>query len=646
MKKKIAVVVSGVDEEYQSTVLRGLQDCAREHGTDVLHFVTFGGLMNNVGHDTGENNIYELCHFEEFDGVVLLTNTIPDSTVTSEIVKRLQACGVPVSSVDCDLGTKFSHVGIDNTRAMKEVVRHIVFDHGIRDIGYISGPPTNPESVMRYNAFESVMREAGIPVTDDMIFYGGFRSCDGADGAVYFCSRPAGVPRAIISANDAMAMATVLELEAHGLRVPEDVMVTGFDDTYAARTFEPAISSVRRPLYDSGRIAVEKILGLRPAEPRSIILDTEFVKRKSCGCNEFISQEAFLEDSRNIRKSSYKVLDYYQVNIPLVNRMSCALAECEDLQEVLRTLQDYVERMDCTRFYMCLNTNWNEVIREADQSGQKINLIDTRVTHGFTEQMSVPLAYVDGRFTSLPDFPAEQMMPACENEYDIPLLYFLLPLHFRDRGFGYVIFVNEQPRIENPLLHSWVMNIGNCLESLRKKEYLGKAMAELDQLYVMDPLCRINNRNGFNKYSAEIFEESCRAHKRVMMMFIDMDGLKMINDTYSHKEGDSALRQLAKCIRMSCKNGEVYARFGGDEFIVFAGEGSEEQAKALSGAIQERIDEYNQISGKPYPLMASIGWHIAEVDEESQLYPLITAADMKMYEEKKRKKVSRYLRHS
>ena len=73
---------------------------------------------------------------------------------------------------------------------------------------------------------------------------------------------------------------------------------------------------------------------------------------------------------------------------------------------------------------------------------------------------------------------------------------------------------------------------------------------------------------------------------------------------------------------------------------------SEEQAKALSGAIQERIDEYNQISGKPYPLMASIGWHIAEVDEESQLYPLITAADMKMYEEKKRKKVSRYLRHS
>ena len=125
-----------------------------------------------------------------------------------------------------------------------------------------------------------------------------------------------------------------------------------------------------------------------------------------------------------------------------------------------------------------------------------------------------------------------------------------------------------------------------------------------------------------------------------------MDGLKMINDTYSHKEGDSALRQLAKAIRMSCRHGEVYARFGGDEFIVFAGESNEEQAQVLAGQIQKRIDEYNLTSGKPYPLMASIGWHITEVDEESQLYPLITAADMKMYEEKKRKKVSRYLRHS
>ena len=646
MPKRIAVMISGIDEEYQSTVLSGIQDCARENGADVVHFVAFGGLMNNAAHDTGENNIYDLCHFEDFDGVILLTNTIPDTTVTAGIVKRLQACSVPVTSVDCDLDAKFSHVGIDNVRAMQAVVRHVVYDHGVRSIGYISGPANNPESILRLNAFEAVLREAGIPLTEDMVYYGSFRSCDGADGAAYFCKRPAGVPKAIICANDAMALATILELEAHGLRVPEDVLVTGFDNTQAARNFEPAVTSVKRPLYESGCIAVEKLLGLRPEEPRSIILDTEFVRRKSCGCAEPLTMEELLEDSRKIRKSGYRTLDYYQVNVPMVNRMSCALAEAQTFGEAMEALQEFVRRSDCIRFYLCLNTNWNEVQREADPSGQRIKLLDTCITHGYTEEMSVPLAYVDGAFRTLPDFPSRQMLPSLEDGHTQPLLYFLMPLHFRDRGFGYCIFVNDGPRTENPLLHSWVMNIGNCLESVRKKEYLDKAMQELDQLYVMDPLCRINNRNGFNKYAADIFDESRRLHRQVMMMFIDMDGLKMINDTYSHKEGDSALRQLAKAIRMSCRHGEVYARFGGDEFIVFAGESNEEQAQVLAGQIQKRIDEYNLTSGKPYPLMASIGWHITEVDEESQLYPLITAADMKMYEEKKRKKVSRYLRHS
>ncbi len=644
MQKKIAVIVSGIDEEYQSTILRGLQDCAREHGAHVLHFAAFGGVLRSAGHDAGEYNIYRLCNYKEFDGVVLLTNTISEPDVTGEIIGEIQKYNIPVVSIDNDLDVKFGCIGIDNFCAMEEMVRHVTQVHGCRNIGYISGPETNVESIRRYNAFETVMKEAGIPLTDDMVYYGSFRSCDGREGANYFLRRKSGLPEAIICANDAMALATVLALEEQGVRVPEDVIVTGFDNIYAARNFDPAISSVERPLYQSGYMACEKILRIKEL-PRSVTLQTRCVFRSSCGCTAEQSAQEELRTNRLFRKSNYRILESYQVNIPMVNRMSCCLAEVDTFQQKLEILKTFVRKLCCSRFYLCLNEDWNDIRKDTGTGGQSINFIDTYRQKGYAETMTVPLAYVDGSFCALPSFPSSQMLPEQEKRYDTPMMYYMLPLHFRDRCFGYCIICSEQFQLENPLIHSWVMNIGNSLESVRKMEHLDKAMHELDQLYVMDPLCRINNRNGFNKFSADIFEECREQHKQVMMMFIDMDGLKMVNDTYSHEEGDNALKQLAKAIKMSCHSGEIFARFGGDEFIVFAPDFTEEMAKDLANRIQQRMDEYNATSGKPYPVGASIGWHITQVDEDMSLYPLITAADKKMYEEKKRKRVSRYLRH-
>ncbi len=644
MAKRIAVIVSGIDEEYQSTILRGLHDCAKEHGAQVVHFVAFGGILRNAGHDAGEYNIYRLCNYGAFDGVVLLTNTISEPDVTGSIVGEIQKYNIPVVSIDNDLDVKFGHIGIDNFCAMQEMVRHVVEYHGCRKIGYISGPESNVESICRYNAFESVMRENGLTMSDDMIYYGSFRSCDGREGAEYFLRREGGLPEAILCANDAMALATVLTLEERGIRVPEDVIVTGFDNTYAARNFDPAISSVERPLYQSGYLAGEKILKPEdPTAPRSVVLPTNCVFRSSCGC--VVEEQDEKERNRCFRKANYRILEGYQVNIPMVNRMSCSLAECDSYGQNLETLQEFILQYGCQRFYLCLNEDWNSIRKDTGGSGQKINFIETYRQKGFAETMTVPLAYKDGEFCALPPFESSRMLPPEEDAYDETMMYYIMPLHFRDRCFGYCVICSDSFKLENPLLHSWVMNIANSLESVRKMEHLDKAMHELDQLYVMDPLCKVNNRNGFNKFSMDLFEDCKQHHKQVMMMFIDMDGLKMINDTYSHEEGDNALKQLAKAIRLSCSSGEIYARFGGDEFIVFAPNYGEAQAKELADRMQARMDEYNATSGKPYPVGASIGWHIAQVDEDMSLYSLITAADKKMYEEKKRKRVSRYLRH-
>ena len=166
---------------------------------------------------------------------------------------------------------------------------------------------------------------------------------------------------------------------------------------------------------------------------------------------------------------------------------------------------------------------------------------------------------------------------------------------------------------------------------------LEDVLGEIDKLYVIDPLSFIYNRNGFNRNTDGLFLECIREKRPAMIMFADMDKMKYINDTFGHKEGDCAIKSMADAISSACMHGEICARFGGDEFIIFAAGYSDKQAEALRDLINKNIDTYNEQSGKPYNIKASIGWHIDIPTKDTKLASMVTIADQKMYNVKKGK---------
>ena len=129
-----------------------------------------------------------------------------------------------------------------------------------------------------------------------------------------------------------------------------------------------------------------------------------------------------------------------------------------------------------------------------------------------------------------------------------------------------------------------------------------------------------------------------------MLMFIELDGLKTINDTYGHDIGDVAIRSIASVLRYTCKNGEVYCRFGGDEFIIFQADSNEEIASALTNKIEHNIQYLNESMNNPFTLSASMGYIIAQPKEGEDLFQFVTEADKIMYEQKRKKKLSKYLK--
>jgi diguanylate cyclase (GGDEF)-like protein len=126
-----------------------------------------------------------------------------------------------------------------------------------------------------------------------------------------------------------------------------------------------------------------------------------------------------------------------------------------------------------------------------------------------------------------------------------------------------------------------------------------------------------------------------------MLSFIDMDGLKFINDNYGHDEGDFAIKELANVIKECCEDGDICARFGGDEFVIFNRNANEDSCHILEQRFNAKLEHHNSIVTKPYKISASIGSVIEKVDSTYTLFKIVKMADEVMYEVKKNKKNSR-----
>ncbi|MBR5370694.1 MAG: GGDEF domain-containing protein [Oscillospiraceae bacterium] len=629
----IAVMVAGTDEEYQSSVLSGIAEAAKLYDLNISVFASFGGVLVSEQNDIGEYNIYSLIDYEHFDGAILLTNTIYNTDVRRRICRSVIHAGIPAVILDSDEYPEFYNIRIDNSVAMRQIVEHVIEKHNAKIINFISGPLDNPEAAARYQTFLDVTAEHGISVDPERIYFGTFRPIDGmrAVDALLRSGKP--LPDAIIAANDAMALEAVSVLTDNGIRVPEDVIVTGFDWTYFAQHHNPSLTSVSRPLDAAGRAACELLARIFRGEQceKTVSLNAAPVYVESCGC-----RTANDVDMRSYKTMTYEQIQRFRSGTSLLSRMTAALSVNETPEDSIRIISQYLYEINCEQCCICLCDNWENAFQESGEQHKE----NCRI-YGYTETMSAPLVWNHGDMQRVDAFPSRQMYPVPFKEGG-NISYFF-PMHFRERCLGYYIFTNTEFPTKSMLCHLLMINISHSFENIRKLQNLDHAIRELDRLYVIDPLCGIYNRTGFLRKADDLFRESCAKHENIMISFIDMDGLKLVNDNYGHDEGDFALRRLAAAIRENCTGNQICARFGGDEFIAIGTGFSQEDADDFEARFTSSMEQADKELNKPYKLSASIGTFLTEASPEMKLFTLISQADKIMYERKKLKHSSRYL---
>src|SRR5437870_4312059 len=156
---------------------------------------------------------------------------------------------------------------------------------------------------------------------------------------------------------------------------------------------------------------------------------------------------------------------------------------------------------------------------------------------------------------------------------------------------------------------------------------------ELDQLAHQDSLVDLPNRRGFMRELERLVDRAKRYGEPCAMLFVDLDGLKMINDSFGHKAGDGALIQVAGLLVGGVRRSDVVARIGGDEFGILLGHADETSAHETAARLVDQIADCDFMhNGDPLPLSVAIGVGMIEPDDCPQT--LMARADEEMYRRK------------
>lgn len=642
MGKRIAVFSTAWNAELIGGILRGMSRRARETGNSLYIFNTYGGFHGEKEYNDCEYNIFELALKSDFDGAVIISNNIASRDRVVRLAARLRQRNIPCISVEQEAdGTCM--VGTDNYAAMSEVVEHLIEVHKCRVFNYVGGPAANIEAMQRRQAFCDTLRRHGIePEARRMGDYS-FSESDGEKAFNDFAKNGCLLADAVVCANDMMAIGFISKLEQCGYKVPEDMKVTGFDNTLKAQSNLPGLASVKRWDDELGRLCVDRMIGMMAGEtyPKNEYSTYEYVPNESCGCVPFGAAE------KHRKKEIFDILYTNEEIRRKINYMQTRLMTAPSLEEFAVKLWWELDNFKLDNFCLLIDESQYKEndVEPSYEMPDKNGADDVLKPHSleYPENMMLLLnkKSTDNRPVS---FVTSRLIPdgfLDEKEESHTIVF--MPLHHNGRQFGYCVMENGIEYIENGSLYYWLSVLNTALETIRQSICIRELNKKLEHLYMYDVMTGIYNRFALQHVGAVLFEKNRREGRHTLFLFADMDGLKRINDTYGHEVGDAAIKAMALVLNDVKPDSSFFClRYGGDEFLLMGSCDSEDEAAAIQTQIERRIEAYNSSGSLPAELSASIGHIISSPDEpELGMEDYIRTADKMMYRIKQERKKGR-----
>jgi len=619
-RKIIALCIARIQDDASNEYITALNKVVSPYGYSLFVYNTCSTISGPVDKNDSQTFIYEFMDFDVIDLVIVFEEVIQNQIVSDDLICRAKEHGAPViiigESKEGCINLKFDH---ENEFA--DVVRHMIQVHHLTKLHFMAGIKGNIFSENRLNAFREVLAEYHLPFDDSMVSYGDFYSV-AAEKETEKIIASGNLPEAILCANDRMAIAVCGTLNKHGIRVPEDVAVTGFDGITEINVMTPRITSIICDAEDMAEKTMELILDMENLKGKTatFLVSPRLSIAESCGC---VGEKA--KHAAEYFNTLFDRLYRFQEDELMLSKITAQIQRCDTLEQVAAELKHHII------YDMCC-------IIEKEYLDETVNPVQRIQKNKLSEREMVVLFDSDylGEFVPYP-FMAKEVTPHLNYMLEHNRVLVFTALYHVDVPIGYVCFFFSELSSGNYMkIPQTVTALNNAIGGCRNLRHKNFLMEQIDAMYRTDALTGLLNRRGFELEYQKMLETN--QSKQFAIVLADLDRLKYINDTFGHKEGDFAIHAVAQALLEICPADAVCTRFGGDEMLAVCN--GDIDVLQMKERFRTYFIEFNKKSGKEYPIEASIGIYVTKAEEVLLFEDLIERADKLMYEEKKTRKDS------
>jgi len=637
MGKLIGVFATDIASRVQSKIYQKLHE---EFKTKGYNLVFFAAELNRIDFQTTDESAFHLLDIAErmeFSAFFLHVESLQNPDLIKAIIDMGKRRDIPVFLYDCENYGYSKEDGVitinpDYKQGFEESVKHLVEYHGCKNVYMLAGVEGNSYSQERIDVYKKVMGAHGLDCSDDKVFYGGFwevPATEAVNKLIDDCTaKNLPVPEAICCANDSMAISTVKVLEKRGYHVPEDILVTGFDGIEDGKFCFPAISTCAPILDDVPKFVFDVMKkGIRCGE---YMVPLRFIPKESCGCSNSFKQGDTLEMSSVMESVRQNVWQHSMLS----NLQLSLLSSC-NLYELYGGMYSTVQKFKGLGLVYCIR----EDLEYQGDFTQPFDRAMVRLNFDFYDH-DEPNWFLTKDI--IPEYE-EKIMNAKSDE-----LFAFQILHSSKDQFGYSLiratrYVSNEVRIFSQFAESFTNMLESVLRNIRLEQAtakLNEMYKKMSEIYIKDVMTGLYNRTGYYNELSDYLKRDDIKDGYIHVVSIDMDGLKQINDTYGHQEGDFAIQMVAKSINDCFAQPCICARFGGDEFVVslFTKNEDEPTAEQISARMNNYIRSLPLLQFKPYSVGVSVGHSAVRISEMDEIKLLEKLADERMYVDKRKRK--------
>ena len=616
--KIIALCISRIQENFSHEFVLNFSEVVKRAGYRLFVYNACSDLENDESKNIGQKYTYDLIDYSVIDALVVYEDRIRNKVISDEIIAKGLQNNVPVIVLG-EAHPGCVNIASNDPLGMEKMVRHLVVDHGLRKLHFIAGIKDEHYSDERIAAFKRVLAEHGIPYDASMLSYGEYWSGP-TEAIVERLLEQKQLPEAFVCVNDHTALSVCAYLKNHGVRIPEDVKVTGYDGLFDTKMVSPTVSTVNCSIAEYAEqtlAAIDTAFSGTGPEEKTVLFEPELWKFESCGCGGQHTINA-AEHIIALKDSLYR---FHSDNQEMVEVMA-KLQRSENVEQLAAELDHpRIQEMCCVIEKRFLN----EANSLTDKAGKESEEECILLYDGYAEKPFLPRSY--RRTEIIPELQQflqeNRVLLFSELSYlDIPMGYICMAFwHLTTAGL-----------LQTPQVTSFVgMGIGGYI-NLRHEHYL---KAKIEEMYRADSLTGLYNRRGFALEYQRLLENT-ESTEKLTVMLADVDDLKKVNDKYGHAAGDIAICMTADALRYACPSDTLAVRFGGDEMLAVCK--GEKDVHQIRSRFYEYLDKKNRGLQKAFEVKASIGIYVTAVGERPDFEEIVIQSDRLMYMEKEKRK--------